>query len=300
MRATVAICTWNRSALLAQSLERLTTLRIPPGVDWELLVVNNHCTDATDDVIASFAGRLPLRRLYEPEPGLSNARNAAVREATGDYILWTDDDTLVDPGWLEAYVEAFRTSPDAAIFGGPVEPWFLAAPPAWLVSGWPLVSAAFAERDLGPQPLPFDGHRLMPFGANYAVRLGAQRRHLYDPRLGVRGQRIVVGEETKVLKDLMAAGATGWWVPKARVRHCIPPERMTTRYLRRYHYGVGRSWAATEPQADGPTIFGRPRWAWKRALLGEIKYACGRLCRPPTIWLEDLIRASTAWGYILR
>jgi glycosyltransferase involved in cell wall biosynthesis len=300
MRATVAICTWNRCAVLRQSLERLKELRIPQAVEWELLVVNNNCTDATDAVVASFAGRLPLRCVHEPEPGLSNARNTAVREATGDYILWTDDDTLVDPGWLEAYVDAFRTSPEAGIFGGPVEPWFLATPPAWLVKGWPLVSAAFAERDLGPRPLRFDGHRLMPFGANYVVRLDVQRRQLYDPRLGLRAERIVVGEETKVLKELMAAGATGWWVPGARVRHRIPPERMTTRYLRRYHCGVGRSWAATEPPANGPTFLGRPRWAWKRALLGEMKYLYSRSVHPPTVWLADLIRASMAWGYILR
>ena len=88
----------------------------------ELLVVNNNCTDRTDDVIRSFENRLPIRRAFEPTPGQSNARNRIVAEATGDYILWTDDDVTVSPDWLVAYAEAFRARPAGGLFGGPIVP----------------------------------------------------------------------------------------------------------------------------------------------------------------------------------
>ena len=39
---TVAICNWNRATLLRQTLEQMMRLRIPDGIDWELLVVNNN------------------------------------------------------------------------------------------------------------------------------------------------------------------------------------------------------------------------------------------------------------------
>ena len=100
MRVTIAICTWNRCDLLRQTLERMTGLMQPPGTEWELLVVNNNCTDGTDQVLSGFEGRLPLRRVFESRPGQSNARNAAVGAARGEFILWTDDDVLVDPNWL--------------------------------------------------------------------------------------------------------------------------------------------------------------------------------------------------------
>src|SRR5262249_56770240 len=58
-RLTVAICTWNRAGLLDQTLGRLRELEIPPGTEWELLVVNNNCTDDTDAVVARHAGSLP-------------------------------------------------------------------------------------------------------------------------------------------------------------------------------------------------------------------------------------------------
>ena len=50
---SVAICTWNRSAVLGLTLDQLTRLRVPADVEWELLVVNNNCTDDTDAVCAS-------------------------------------------------------------------------------------------------------------------------------------------------------------------------------------------------------------------------------------------------------
>src|SRR5215467_3645713 len=51
MDVTVAICTWNRAELLRQTLEQFTNITSPSGQTWELLVANNNCTDATDDVL---------------------------------------------------------------------------------------------------------------------------------------------------------------------------------------------------------------------------------------------------------
>ena len=121
MRFTVAICTWNRAWLLPRVLERLTRLQHTQS-EWEVVVVNNNSTDDTERVLDAFAGRLPLRRAFEARPGLSHARNTAVRWATGDYIVWTDDDALVDADWLAAYVRAAEQHPEAAVFGGPVRP----------------------------------------------------------------------------------------------------------------------------------------------------------------------------------
>ena len=113
---TVAICTWNRAPLLDRTLVEMRKLRIPPGVEWELLVMNNNCTDNTDQVIARHADHLPIRRLFEPKQGLSNARNCTVRAAEGEFLLWTDDDVLVDPKWLESYVDAVQRWPTASVF----------------------------------------------------------------------------------------------------------------------------------------------------------------------------------------
>ncbi len=103
MHISVVICTWNRADELRTTLDSLTQLVIPPGCTWELIVVNNGCTDETNAVIAEFEARLPIRSLFEGELGLSRARNRRAAAAQGDLILFTDDDVTVEAGWLEAY-----------------------------------------------------------------------------------------------------------------------------------------------------------------------------------------------------
>lgn len=132
MKLTVAICTWNRAELLRQTVDSLSRMIVPEGLEWELLVVDNGCTDHTEAMLASWSARLPLRTVRELAPGKSHALNRAVAEATGDYILFTDDDVLVDPTWMRAYYEAFCAHPEAAVFGGPITPWFEGEPPNWL------------------------------------------------------------------------------------------------------------------------------------------------------------------------
>src|SRR5262245_36357876 len=101
---TVAICTWNRAAVLRRTLDSFMS-RVPPrDAPWRLLVVNNNCTDNTEDVVREFSNRLPIVSVFEPAPGLSNARNCALREANSHYLVFTDDDVLVSPGWLAAFV----------------------------------------------------------------------------------------------------------------------------------------------------------------------------------------------------
>lgn len=53
MRVTVAVSTWNRAQLLQRTLARMCDLRVPAGVDWELILVNNNSSDTTEQVATS-------------------------------------------------------------------------------------------------------------------------------------------------------------------------------------------------------------------------------------------------------
>lgn len=300
MLITVAICTWNRASLLQRTLEQLTRMKPLPGdTSWELIVVDNACTDSTADVIESFGSLLPIRRVCEPQPGLSNARNAAIAEAAGDVIVWTDDDVLVDPAWLCEYAIAFQKHPTAEFFGGPISAWFDAPPPAWLATVFPQVVSAFAVRELESEDIPIT-RTFAPYGANMAFRRRVLNNHSFDPRLGRLGDSAIGGEETAVFRDLMERGYQGRWVRGASVRHFVSEDRQTTEYIRSYYSGVAAtaSRAAAGPSAVS-TLFGRPRWAWRASLQYEMMYQLRRLVAPPQIWIEDLKRASLARGALV-
>ncbi len=294
---TVAICTYNRAELLDKTLDRLQSIRKPAHSEWEVLVVNNRCTDGTDAVIEKYVSSLPLRRIYQPVQGLSNARNAAVENARGNYILWTDDDVLVSDGWLQAYEEAFERYPDAAIFGGPIEPWFEVDPPAWLAGNWQRLASAFAARDLGDDELRFDFSKgLIPYGANFCIRAQEQKAALYDPVLGRNGGKTVLGEETEVVRKILADGGHGWWLPNASVRHWIPSGRMTKEYVLDYFHGLGRTQVLVSPPDDSTTLFGVPRWKLRQLAQLWLTCALNRLKNDPDSHLRALCDLEVAKG----
>jgi glycosyltransferase involved in cell wall biosynthesis len=295
--ATVAICTRNRSPALERTLRSLAEVALPPSLSWEVLVVDNRSEDDTGNVIAGASRVLPLRAIAESRIGLSHARNAAIGEARGEYMLWIDDDVLVDRDWLRAYHDAFRAWPDAAFFGGPIVPAFEGTPPSWLQPALPNVDNAYAARDLGNSPVPLTRETL-PFGANFAVRADVQRRYPFDPELGRRDTALSAGEEWAVLEAMLADGASGRWVPGARVQHVIPVERQSVRYLRRYYMENGMSLARTRDATGERTLFGRPRWAWREALIQELAYRARRTYASANVWSVHLRRASVAWGLL--
>lgn len=299
MLVSVAICTLNRAESLLRTLESLAAMRLPPDLEWEVVVVNNHCTDHTDKVISSFANRLPIRRELEPERGLSRARNRAVASVQGDYIVWTDDDVAVDAGWLAAYVEAFRRWPEAAVFGGKIIELYEDPLPKWLAGNDSFTG--YAARDFGDETLPLSIPEMrIPFGANFAVRAAEQRRFPYNPDLGPGSARGFVGDERDVIEKILGAWAIGYWIPQSRVTHYISRERMTLPYMSHFYYNIGRSEAFRFPHtADNSHLwFGAPRWLWRRLAEEWVLYSIHRLVSPASVWLPHFQKCALNWGKI--
>lgn len=247
LRASIIICTLNRARSLARTLESIVEAGCAVSRPWELLVVDNGSTDATPDIIRSFADRLPIRSVLQPVAGLSNARNAGVAAAAGQYIIWTDDDVLVDRNWLAAYFAAFDRFPDCAIFGGRAVPQYEAPQQRWFIAAEPVLKSLLAIRDT-PEWSTLTLDRL-PFGLNYAVRAAEQRQFLYDPELGVAPGRRRGGEETAVLRALLKSGATGRWVWEAKVNHLIPAARQSVKYILEYYAALAEDNPLPLPEA---------------------------------------------------
>src|SRR5215213_8586848 len=103
LSVSILIPTHNRRDVLVRTIESLRQLRVPPGVEVELVVVANACTDDTVAMVNCEAAsmRIPISCVVEPEPGLSIARNRCIAQARHEILAFLDDDVWVEPGWLE-------------------------------------------------------------------------------------------------------------------------------------------------------------------------------------------------------
>ena len=296
---SIILCTHQRASSLVQTLESFCRLEVPAGLSWELIVVDNNSTDDTRAVCDRFADRLPLLYLLETRQGLSIARNRALADARGEWLLFTDDDVDVDQHWLATLHAATLRHPEIDFIGGVVLPRWEVPPPAWLVrhaqSKLPGVTMHF---HIGDQERKLDSSDTLLFvGAN----MGFHRRVFidglrFDESLGRTGLRLLVGEESKVIRQIIARGGEGLYVPAAIVHHRNPRDRMTEKYVRDWFCGYGIS--LVRAQQIEPTCFwaGMPLRSIRRIVINAIRYGLTRWTCPSHIWLRAEIVFATHWA----
>ncbi|HEU5403678.1 MAG TPA: glycosyltransferase [Terriglobales bacterium] len=291
VQVTVAICTWNRSRLLDQTLSQMRKLGIPRDVEWEVLVVNNNCTDDTDTVIARHADALPIRRLFEPKPGLSHARNCAVEAAAGAWIIFTDDDVLVDHEWLASYANAMKScGPSVAFLGGAIVPWFPESPDPALMKAVSQVRDGFCARAVPGDLKIARGSSYLPFGANFAIRLDASQNCRFDPAFGVVGTRRILGEECLFMMRLLDHGFEGRWVQDASVMHYVDPARLRRAALSRALKDAGRTSARAGMELQGRfRVCGLPVWSYRAIVEGALHLVL------PLSWFTNRVRYYSAF-----
>ena len=235
---TVALCTHNHADRLVRTLTDLPGLR-PPEAPWEFLVIDNGCRDGTPELLARH--RWPegwqVRVVREEKLGLSNARNRAIAEARGDYVIFMDDDETADPDWLCAYERLIQAhAPDA--FGGRIRVLFEDTRPAWLKDE---LLGFLGELNRADAICPLTDPYTSFYGGNFGLhKRVCERAGLFDDMLGRKGTDNTGGEEVDFYRRLLAAGFKVWWTPEAVIHHRIQAEKLTRGYFLDLHYRQGR------------------------------------------------------------
>ena len=250
IKITVAIPTHNRARLLVQTLASIMALELP-ATDAECLVIDNNSTDDTEELVDRFArtARIPTRWVLEPEQGSSHARNRAVKEARGNFILFIDDDAIAEPRWAAELIAAMEDRKLDAVCGMVLPQW-AETPPRWM---GPRVYIKLAVHDaaaLADAPPA----RLETIHNYFSANVGFRRETFelfggFREDLGVVGGNPMSGEDTELFERIMRLGGRMSFAPAARVYHIIPAERMTRTYLRHKSYAFGMGSAI----AGGPT-----------------------------------------------
>ncbi len=232
--ASILITTYNRAAILADTLRSASALHLPEGVRAEILVIDNNCTDRTPETVAQAAAAspIPMRRVLETRQGLSYSRNRGLTEASFDWVVYFDDDVRIVPHWIEACFEAIDTlKPDCVV--GPVTPAFESEPPAY-ISPRVLDSLCSTYSRKGDElmVLPPEVAHQVP-GCNFAVRKQvALDAGGFDPRFGCGGETQRSGDDFEFGHRLNRAGRRVVYQPRCSVQHLITSGKFAKSWLR--------------------------------------------------------------------
>jgi glycosyltransferase involved in cell wall biosynthesis len=211
MLTTVLLCTRNRPSKLKNTLAAILAQQVPPGDDFEVLVVDNGgLTDGTAqvcrDLEPAFQGR--LKWIHLSIMGKSRAANAGFKSSRGEIIAFLDDDILPRKEWLSIIHHEFLSDPSLGGISGRVE--------LFNKEDLPTGIRKQTKREIYTRAA--DSYDLF-IGCNFAVRRAVVEKYgLYDADMGP-GLRIGSGEDTDFCYRLWKAGVKLIYEPSLFVQH---------------------------------------------------------------------------------
>ncbi len=297
IQVSVVIGTYNRAHLLKGTLEALASQVVPTCLKWEIVAVDNNSRDATAQVVAAFSKTTatPVRYVFEPEPGVSRARNRGIKEARGSIIAFTDDDVLPAPDWIAQLLAAFDRW-NAHGVGGRILPRWEASPPLWL-TGSRYLCHRLAIMDFESSrllALPVEAQPQV-WGANMAFRRELlESAGGFDPQLGGLGKKLFRGEETDLINRALGLGLKIAYDSRLIVFHRIGSDRMRKAYFCRLEFDSAQGEARARPAVTGRSLLGAPLWSYRRAFTDFWKWVGLALLGRPGAFDQQLASFRSA------
>lgn len=264
MRVSVVICAYadERWEELCQAVASCTSQSRPPE---EIVVV----IDYNDALLARAKREFPHAEVTAngSERGLSGSRNTGVSVATGDLLVFLDDDAYAEEDWLAHLLEPLGDESVAGA-GGWIVPEWPAVAPTWYPPTFLWVLGCSYEG------LPQSGASIRnPIGSNMALR-----RRVFDtvggftPGIGRVGKVPLGGEETELCIRYAAVSPHESFVlvREAVVHHHVPASRLTWRYFWTRCWAEGLSKALIARRAGATASLSAERGHLARAVPRDV------------------------------
>lgn len=274
---TLVIATYNSVNTLKRTLESINSLEPVPDVDTQVVVINNNSNDDTDRFLDEYNCQFEFLKLFQINQGQNYAKNTLFSEKIelGDLVIFTDDDVVLSPQFLQKYANAARQQSNFDIFGGTVEALWPSTPPSSILQGID-VAVAFA---VTPTEKGYKTGEVSPtkmHGPNFAIRKRIfEAGFKFNENVGPNGSNYMMGSETELLYRLKNDGFRAFFDSSNVVQHIIREKQLTDDWIGSRAHKAGRSLIMHQARQGhkilSSELFGYPRWAIKEKALLKIK-----------------------------
>lgn len=254
---TATISTYNREHYLPGVLDSLARQTLDKSL-FEIVLVDNNSPGNTKEIFEKFAAdhaSISCRYYLETNQGLSFGRNRGIKEATGKYITFIDDDAFLADDYLEKIYTYFEKNDAVAAIGSKILLHYESVIPDWENK---YLNSLLGYFDLGDAEKVFSKSDY-PRGSNMSFRMSVfEKVGLFNVELGRIGSGMGGSEEKDIFKriynfpDLKVV-----YIPDALVYHCVPVERTTTEFIKKQALGTGKSERIRVKRKGGFSAFKR-------------------------------------------
>ena len=244
------ICTYNSASRIQETLACLARQVPMQGVSWEVILVENACTDDTVNQAESYwkktGSDVPLRIFSESRAGKNFAVQLAFDQARYRYACIVDDDNRLASNYLQVGYALLETHPQIGVLGGQNTGVFEVEPPAW----FPAFQACYAVGiPTGGQGRPLtDGNIGNGFlwGAGMYVRISLWNqlqvldfKSLFIGRQG--NKKLTAGEDDEICYVAQLLGYEVWYSSNLKLEHYMTKNRLNSEYRNRLFYSTIRA-----------------------------------------------------------
>ena len=241
MKLSVVVCTYNREKNLYNLLKSISENDFPKEL-YEIVLINNNSSDGTEKECFRFQTDFPdvdFQYVKEEKQGLSFARNRGIMCASGDVLIYVDDDALVNRDYLKTYYDFFEQNPLVEAAGGAIIPLYETSEPVWMTFYTKQLLTAYLYK--GENVKPF-GKGEFPGGGNAAYRRSVfDEIGLFNTDLGRKGSSLASAEEKDVFERMRKRKMKIFYLPKAILYHIIPKRKLEKKYFNQLTYEIGKS-----------------------------------------------------------
>ncbi len=237
-KLSVILCTHKMTDTLRDCITAICSQTAAKS-DYELVFVNNSFRDdSLKELVQEFKKEytdLDISYITAPLKGLSFARNTGLWAARGEYVLYVDDDAIMDGGVVDETIRSFDRDRDLGVVGGKVE---LTIPDE--------AKSLVTKNTIGLwSHLSIEGNDIryakdygdFPYGANFGARCTELRRiGGFRTGYGRVGNNFAGGEETLVSFMMDTIHKNVALNPRSRVEHRIAADRFTAEHIEKTAY----------------------------------------------------------------
>jgi glycosyltransferase involved in cell wall biosynthesis len=306
---SVIICCYNSEWIINETINAIVMQKNLDTIDWEVIIVNNACTDNTDKIVHNFISKysnIDITLIHESMPGLIFARERGIKTSKYSHIIFCDDDNILCETYIKLVYDIMNKDPQIGACGGYGMPRFYnSSKPKWF-------DFYYQSYALGTQLDIFGnvrGNYLYGAGCCFSHEaLDTLYQYGFKPILTGRcGNILAAGDDSELTKALMCIGYRLVANDNLKFSHVIHWKRLSLKYLLKMHEGFGYSSVILKLYDDilkGKKRVSKIRYYYERFILWIlhynyylIRYFFDRKYKTVLSYLWGIYKGYVNWNY---
>lgn len=237
---SIIICCYNSGLRLPETIKHIAAQKVFFEIPWELIIVDNLSTDNTSAIalneIRSYESLISRSKIvYEPNAGLTYARNKGVNEAIYEYIIFCDDDNWLDEDYINIAYSILSKKPKIAACGGQSHAISEVHFPDWwqdYKSGYAVGRQAELTGDISARKYLWGSG--LAFKKELYLKAFDKLPSLLSDR---KGKDLSSGGDSEICMRFLLMGYTLYYDERLRFKHYIDPSRLIWSYRKKLFQG---------------------------------------------------------------